>query len=202
MWAIAGRAATFGAAVAAAGRGVVVCRGGTDGSGEFREERTTVSRFLRSTRTIKPAVQKLTKEELPPLLPWSGCGERLAREVGDLEACTARVAVSLVACALTYNTSIELASVAAFYWAWAPIIGTALPNILLRVRYRYAGARLPLCSDCHHSILSPNCNLPLSSNDLFIRILLVDLDFTRFCGCPRVREKGDGEVKLEKLTNA
>lgn len=135
MWAIAARQAATSVPGVGAGRGVAVASQG--GQGRGRGERAVVRRGARIS--IEPAVQSLAKEELPRLLPWSGCGERLVLEVGDLEACTARVALSLVACALMYNTSIELASLAGFYWAWAPILSTALPNLLLRLRYGYAG---------------------------------------------------------------
>ncbi|KAG6554018.1 hypothetical protein Mapa_004935 [Marchantia paleacea] len=87
----------------------------------------------------RPVVQRIMQQEVVKVLPWSGSGARLRKEVGTAEACTARVAASLVACALIYQNSIEVASAAALYWAWAPIWSTVLSNSLLRLRYRYAG---------------------------------------------------------------
>ncbi|CAM6092710.1 unnamed protein product [Calypogeia fissa] len=167
MWAIGSRQATtslgVGIRVEAAGKDVAVAsqgaRRGRGGGGvvKFNER-------ISSSSSRKPAVQRLSKEQLPRLLPWSGCGDRLMIEVGDLEACTARVAVSLVACALVYNTSIELASLAGFYWAWAPILSTALPNLLLRLRYGYAGIWSAQVLDV--KILNPPKFVPDEKQDL------------------------------------
>lgn len=88
---------------------------------------------------VGPNVVPISKKAFSALLPLAGTGDQVLAQLGGPPTWLRRGVLSVSAAVLLYNVNTLLTALAAFYWAWAPMWSAALPNIVLRSKFRHAG---------------------------------------------------------------